>query len=113
VREEGGATTEEVQQRLEKEAADKSGNALTVQSEKDDARRNREQLQRVVFIKAGDKVRMQKVESGIADNTWIEVKSGVKPGDEVVSGTYAEISRKLKDGMAVRIEKPKKPADQN
>jgi HlyD family secretion protein len=113
VREQGGATTEEVQQRLEKEAADKSGNALTVQSEKDDARRNREQLQRVVFIKVGDKVRMQKVDSGIADNTWIEVKSGVKPGDEVVSGTYAEISRKLKDGMAVRIEKPKKPADQN
>jgi len=113
VRAEGGATTEEVQQRLEKEAADKSGNSLTVQSERDDAKRNSEQLQRVVFIKVGDKVRMQKVDSGIADNTWIEVKSGVKPGDEIVSGTYAEISRKLKDGMAVRIDKPKKDADQN
>jgi len=56
---------------------------------------------------------MQKVDSGIADNTWIEVKSGVKPGDEIVSGTYAAISRKLKDGMAVKIDKPKKDADKN
>ena len=113
VRAEGGATTEEVQKRLDKEAADKSGNALTVQSDKDDARRNREQLQRVVFVKVGDKVRLQKVDSGIADNTWIEIKSGVKSGDEIVSGTYAEISRKLKDGMAVKLDKPKKDADQN
>jgi HlyD family secretion protein len=110
VRAEGGATTEELQKRLEKEAKDKSGNTLTVQSEKEDARRKREQLQRGVFIKEGDKVRLAKVVTGIADNTWIEIKSGVKPGEEVVSGTYAAISRKLKDGMAVRIEAPKKDA---
>ena len=35
------------------------------------------------------------------------MKSGVKSGDEVVSGTYAAISRKLKDGARVIIEKPK------
>jgi HlyD family secretion protein len=113
VRAEGGLTTEEIQKKLDKDAADKSGNSLTVQSEKDEAKRSREQLQRVVFIKEGDKVRMQKVDSGIADNTWIEVKSGVKPGDEIVAGTYAAISRKLKDGMAVKIDKPKKDADQH
>ena len=38
----------------------------------------------------------------------IEIKSGVKAGDEVVSGTYAAISRILKDGSKIRIEKPKK-----
>jgi hypothetical protein len=36
------------------------------------------------------------------------VKSCVKDGDEVVSGSYAAISRRLKDGMTVTIEKPKK-----
>ena len=50
---------------------------------------------------------MQKVETGIADNTHIEVKSGVKAGDEVVSGTYAAISRRLKDGAAIVLEKAK------
>jgi len=59
-------------------------------------------------VKTGDTVKMVKVETGIADNTHIEVKSGLKAGDEVVSGSYAEISRKLKDGMKVQLEKPRK-----
>jgi HlyD family secretion protein len=108
VRAEGGLTTEELQNREDKEAKDKSGNDLGVSSDKDQARRNRDQLQYVVFVKTGGKVRLQKVETGIADNTWIEVKKGVQPGDEVVSGSYAAISRKLKDGMAVHIDEPKK-----
>ena len=55
---------------------------------------------------------MQKVETGIADNKHIQVKSGVKPGDEVVAGSYAAISRKLKDDKQVRIEEPKKEVDE-
>jgi HlyD family secretion protein len=73
--------------------------------EKRKARMEREKLQRVVFIKTGETVRMQVVETGIADNTDMEIKSGVKPGDEVVSGSYTAVSRKLKDGAKVTIEK--------
>jgi len=73
--------------------------------EKRKARMEREKLQRVVFIKAGETVRMQRVETGIADNTDMEIISGVKPGDEVVSGSYTVVSRKLKDGAKVEIEK--------
>ena len=65
------------------------------------------QLQRVVFVKNGPTVKMQKVETGIADNTFIEIRSGLKPGDEVVSGSYTAISRRLKDGVKVEIEKEK------
>ncbi len=111
VRAEGGLTSEEFQQKQAKDAQEKSGNAMEVKDERDRARRNREKLQRVVFVKQGDKVKMQKVETGIADNTHIEVKSGVKEGDEVVSGSYAAISRKLKDDMKVTLEKPKKDAE--
>ena len=108
VRDEAGLTSEELQNREDKEAKEKSGNDLGVSSDKDQIRRNRNQLQYVVFVKTGDKVRLEKVETGIADNTWIEVKKGVRPGDEVVSGSYAAISRQLKDGMAVHVEQPKK-----
>ncbi|MSU51810.1 MAG: efflux RND transporter periplasmic adaptor subunit [Opitutaceae bacterium] len=104
----GGKTTEEVQKQKAKEAREKSGNELDVSKERDDARRNLEKLDRVVFVKKGDIVQMRKVETGIADNTSIEVKSGLKAGEEVVSGSYAAISRKLKDGAKVTIEKPKK-----
>jgi HlyD family secretion protein len=113
VRGEGGLTADAIQHKQEKDAKEKSGNDLSVESEKEAAKRHREALQRVVFIKEGDKVRMQPVETGIADNTWIEVKSGVKPGEEVVSGTYAAISRRLKDGSVVRIEAPKAEKDKS
>ena len=104
----GGKTTEELQKQKAKEAHDKSGNELELASEREDARRNKDKLDRVVFIKNGDKVKMQKVETGIADNTHIEVKAGVKAGDTIVSGSYAAISRKLKDGSAVELERPRK-----
>jgi HlyD family secretion protein len=91
----------------EQEGGDNRADAVNETQEKQKARELREKLQRVVFIKDGEKVRMQKVETGIADSTFIEVKSGVKPGDEVVSGSYTAISRKLKDGMKVTIEKQK------
>ncbi len=108
VRAEGGKTTEELQQQKAKEAREKSGNELEVADERLEARRQRDQLKRVIFIKEGDKVRLQSVETGIADNTHIEIKTGVKAGDEVVSGSYAAISRRLKDGAKVQLEKPKK-----
>jgi len=111
VRAEGGKTSEELQQQKAKEAREKSGNELEVADERREARRQRDQLKRVVFIKEGDKVRLQHVETGIADNTHIEVISGVKAGDEVVSGSYAAISRRLKDGAKVQLEKPKKEAE--
>jgi HlyD family secretion protein len=108
VRAEGGLTSEEYQKKKATDSQNKSGNTLDPAAEKDAARRDREKLSHVVFVKIGDKVKMEKVETGIADNTYIEVKSGIKAGDEVVSGSYAAISRKLKDDMVVQIEKPKK-----
>ena len=75
--------------------------------EKQKERERRDKLQRVVFVKNGGVVRMQRVETGIADTTFIEIKNGIKPGDEVVSGSYTVISRKLKDGAKVEIEKTK------
>ena len=35
----------------------------------------------------------------------MEIKSGVNPGDEVIAGSYSAISRKLKDGAKVVIDK--------
>jgi HlyD family secretion protein len=111
VRAEGGLTSEELQKKKAEDAEKKSGATMDAATERDAARREREKLLHVAFIKVGDTVKMQKVETGIADNTYIEVKSGIKPGDEIVPGSYAAISRKLKDGSKVEIEKPKKPDD--
>ncbi len=107
VRAAGGMTAEQIEEKKAKEVRERSGNDIDVTIEKADVQRDREKLLRVVFVREGDKVKLQRVETGIADNTMIEVKSGLKSGDEVVSGSYAAISRVLKDGSKIRIEKPK------
>jgi HlyD family secretion protein len=107
VRAEGGLSADELQKKNAKDAQERTGNEQDQKSEKLEAKRDREKLARVVFLRDGDKVKQKAVETGIADETMIEVKSGVKPGDEVVSGTYAAISRLLKDGSKIKVEKPK------
>ena len=77
---------------------------LARQAEKEE----RERLKKVVFLKDGGKAKMVQVATGIADDANIEIKSGVKPGDEVISGSYSAISRKLKDGAKVVMEKLEK-----
>jgi HlyD family secretion protein len=98
-------------QRVRREAQDREGgNKAEVTNETDQKKKERAQrakLQRVVFVRSGETVKMTKVETGIADNTFIEVRSGLKPGDEVVSGSYTAISRRLKDGAKVELEKEK------
>src|SRR5205085_1358977 len=93
---------EEREKQTAKEAArDKGDNRADVtneEMEKRKAREAREKLQRVVFIRAGDVVHMRRVETGIADSTHIEIRNGVRPGEEVVSGSYTAISRRLKEG---------------
>ena len=102
----GSLTSEELQQQQAKAAKEKTGGDVDVAAEKEQARRDRDKLQRVVFVKSGDTVKLVTVETGIADLTHIEVKKGLKAGDEVVSGSYAAISRRLKDGSKVRIDQP-------
>ena len=107
----GNLSPEERDKAAAQQTSQEAGNKADVTNqamEKKKARELREELQRVVFIKNGDKVRQQKVDTGIADNTYIEIKRGVKAGDEVVSGSYTAISRKPKDGAKVTIEKQTK-----
>jgi len=107
VRDKAGMNADEIAKKKEKEVKDRSGNDIEVTKDKADSLRDREKLLRIVFVREGNKVRAAQVETGIADNTDIEIKSGIKAGDEVVSGSYAAISRQLKDGSKIRIEKPK------
>ena len=100
---------EEIEKGKQKAAArDKGDNSAEVTSdrlEKQAQKEEREKLAKVVFLKNGNKAHMVKVTTGIADDSYMEIKSGIKPGDEVVSGSYSAISRKLKDGAKVVIEK--------
>jgi len=57
----------------------------------------------VVFVHDGDHVKMVPVKTGISDNDYFEIASGVSEGDEVVSGGYKAISKDLEDGKKVKL----------
>lgn len=109
-RESKKSVTEQADDRQKKVDEQKNSGAAAVseKQQKQAEKSDRDKLNRVVFIRNGDTVKMVSVETGIADTTHMEVKSGVKEGDEVVSGSYAAISRTLKDGMKVKVDDSKK-----
>jgi len=80
-----------------------SGGAVAVdetkqrEAEEDD----RDSLQRVVFVLRDNTVAMQTVETGIADQTHMEITSGIETGDSVVTGPFSVLTRTLEDGMKV------------
>lgn len=61
-----------------------------------------DELEEVVFVvnKEG-KVEKRVVKTGIQDINYIEVLSGLKPGDEIVTAPYNAISKTLKSGTHV------------
>src|SRR5437879_1433721 len=99
---------EEIEKQKQKIAArDKDDNKAELSNdrlEKQAQKEEREKLSKVVFLKSGNKAHMVKVTTGIADDSYMEIKSGIKPGDEVVSGSYSAISRKLKEGAKVAYD---------
>ncbi|MBP3191218.1 efflux RND transporter periplasmic adaptor subunit [Natronogracilivirga saccharolytica] len=62
-----------------------------------------EDMRRVVFRVDDDKANMVEVITGISDDRFIHVLSGLQPGDRVVSGNYRVLSRELQDGNQIRI----------
>jgi HlyD family secretion protein len=62
----------------------------------------------VFVLQAGNKVKQVEVTTGIQDDTNIQILSGLKGGEEVVSAPFAAISKTLKDGMVVeKVDKSK------
>jgi len=62
----------------------------------------------IVFIIENGKAKSKKIKTGLSDDNYIEVKEGLKVGEEVVNGSYRAISRELKDGSLVKVEGKKK-----
>jgi HlyD family secretion protein len=63
----------------------------------------------VVFVRDGDKAKMITVKTGISDNDYFEIVSGISEGQEVISGGYKAISKDLEDGKKINVtaEAPK------
>ncbi len=68
----------------------------------------------VVFVKGTDnKVTRVTVKTGIQDINYIEITSGLKTGDEVVTGPYDVVSKTLKKGTQVKVVDKKELFDKS
>jgi HlyD family secretion protein len=61
-----------------------------------------------VFVKVGDKAKIRIVKTGIQDDANIEILSGLKKGDVIITGPYTTVSKDLNSGDKVNTDKPKK-----
>jgi HlyD family secretion protein len=61
-------------------------------------------IQEVVFIlKPDGTVKKISVKTDIQDINYIEIKSGIKEGDMVITGPYDVVSKQLSDGQKVKV----------
>lgn len=60
-----------------------------------------------VYLKEGDTARFQAIKTGLLGELSVEVVSGLKGGETIVTGPFKAL-RELKDGEKVKLEEPKK-----
>jgi HlyD family secretion protein len=66
-----------------------------------------------VFVKVGDKAKIRIIKTGIQDDTNIEILTGLKKGDVIITGPYATVTKELNSGdkVAIATDKDKKDKD--
>jgi len=109
---EDNRTTEEVQGERAAEAAqaqnDGAAVAVNDAQRREQERLDRENLQRIAFVRVGNKAELRKVTTGLMDNTHTQILSGLKAGEEVVTGPYRAVTQELKDGSRLTVLPGKK-----
>ncbi|MOA19358.1 HlyD family secretion protein [compost metagenome] len=84
----------------EKDKAEKDGK----KENKDDKKKTdkSEPVKSIVFVMRNGVAQAVAVTTGIQDDSFIEIKSGLKDGDQVIVAPYLAISKNLKDGDKVK-----------
>jgi HlyD family secretion protein len=60
------------------------------------------EIKECVFIYADGVAKKADIKTGIQDNTYIQILSGLKGGEEIISGPYSVISKTLQDKDKVK-----------
>ena len=64
---------------------------------------NNEQIDEVVFVRSGNKALLRKVTTGIQDDKHIQILSGLRSGEEVVTAPYSAVSRDLRNNRVIKV----------
>ncbi len=106
-------TTREIgaEKKTEGEKPSEDGATVTTQDDANAARKRKESIREVVFVEEKGKVKQVEVKTGISDFEHIEIVSGLKDGQKIISGPYATVAKKLNEGDLVKKKDEKKKSD--
>lgn len=77
-------------------------------AKEEEKKKDNDVIKEIVFVVSGDTVGVREVKTGIQDNDYIEIVSGLQEGETVVTGPYSAVARKLKSGSRINISDKKK-----
>ncbi|HKP31891.1 MAG TPA: efflux RND transporter periplasmic adaptor subunit [Chitinophagaceae bacterium] len=88
----------------EKSSFDNNNNNSNNASGDESSKSSATDLEEVVYVVGADKkVKKVVVKTDVQDINYIEITSGLKKDDEVVTGPYSTVSKLLKDGTLVKV----------
>lgn len=81
----------------------------TREEEKEGSSSSEDLIKEVIFatVEGADTVKMIAVKTGIQDDTYIQITSGLEESEEIVVGPYSAISKKLESGKAITKKEDK------
>jgi HlyD family secretion protein len=83
---------------------DNNGSSDDKDDNKSDTRSSGGDLDEVAFlVMPGDSVKKIKVHTDIQDINYIEVKDGLKEGEQVVTGPYSLVSKTMRSGLRIKV----------
>ncbi len=91
--------------------ADSTGRLKTAAEKRDEEKSKKkesvkEENKEYVFVYNNGKAELREVKTGIQDNTYIEIKEGLKDGEEVIIAPYRAVSKTLRNGSdVIKVDK--------
>jgi HlyD family secretion protein len=84
-----------------KEDMDEDEQGPSEQKADDGKKEDKPEIEEVIYLFDNGKAKKVTVKTGVQDNNYIQIVSGIKDGDEVIAGPYRIVSKQLKDGAVV------------
>lgn len=85
--------------------------AVTAREDEDDVvpskTKEAKKIKEYVFVQVGDSVTMRQVTTGIQNDNFIEIKTGLKAGEILVKAPYDAISKTLENGTKIKVVEEK------
>lgn len=85
------------------EAQDKTKTKTQQAAAPPEKKKEKQEIQGVFVVLPSKKVEFRQVETGLTGATDIEIKSGLKEGDEIITGSYKAL-RTLRNGAGVKVD---------